>query len=35
MINAGKLQDDLDKLAKWSEKWQIVYNLDKCKCLFI
>ena len=24
------LQDDIDKLVKWSEKWQ---NFGKCKCL--
>ena len=26
------LQNDLDKLVKWSEKWQI-FNFGKCKCL--
>ena len=26
--NTGKLQDDLDKLVKWSEKWQMVFNLS-------
>ena len=29
------LQDDLDKLVKWSEKWQILFNFGKCKCLHI
>ena len=24
------LQDDLDKLIKWSEKWQILFNFSKC-----
>ena len=28
-----KLQDDIDKLVKWSEKWQMLFNLGKCKCL--
>ena len=26
------LQNDLDKLVKWSEKWQM-FNFRKCKCL--
>ena len=25
-----KLQDDLDKLHDWSEKWQVEFNADKC-----
>ena len=29
------LQDDLDKLFKWSEKWQILLNFGKCKCIHI
>ena len=28
-----KLQDDIDKLVKWSEKWQMLLNFGKCKCL--
>ena len=27
------LQDDLNKLIEWSEKWQMLFNLGKCKCL--
>ena len=27
------LQNDLDKLVKWSEKWQMLLNFWKCKCL--
>ena len=27
------LQNDLDKLAKWSEKWQMLFNFGKCKRL--
>ena len=26
------LQNDLDKLV-WSEKWQMLFNFGKCKCL--
>ena len=28
-----KLQDDIDKLVKWSEKWQMLFKFGKCKCL--
>ena len=27
------LQNDLDKLVKWSAKWQMLFNFEKCKCL--
>ena len=30
-----KLQVDLNKLVKWAEKWQMLFNKDKCKCLHI
>ena len=30
-----KLQDDIDKFVKWSEKWQMLFNFGKCKCLHI
>ena len=29
------LQDYIDKLVKWSEKWQMSFNLGKWKCLHI
>ena len=29
------LQDDLDKLVKWSEKWQMLFNFGKGKCINI
>ena len=29
------LQDDLEKLVKWSEKWQMLLNFGKCKCIHI
>ena len=31
----GDLQDDIDKLVKWSEKWQMLFNFGKCKCLHL
>ena len=27
------LQNDLDRLVKWSEAWQMLFNFGKCKCL--
>ena len=27
------VQDDIDTLVKWSEKWQLLFNFGKCKCL--
>ena len=27
-----KLQDDFDKLVRWSDKWQMLFNFGKCKC---
>ena len=31
-INKQHLQNDLNKLGKWSEKWQTLFNFRKCKC---
>ena len=28
-----KLQNYIDKLVRWSEKWQMLFNVGKCKCL--
>ena len=27
------LQNDLDKLVKWSKKWLLLFNVGKFKCL--
>ena len=32
-VDKQHLQNDLDKLVKWSEKWQMLLNFGKCKCL--
>ena len=32
--HGDKHQNDLDKLVKWSEKWQMVLFFGKCKCLY-
>jgi hypothetical protein len=29
------LQRDLDKIGKWSDKWLIQFNTDKCKVMHI
>ena len=29
------LQNDLNALVDWSEKWQLPFNIGKCKCLHI
>ena len=28
-----KLQDDIDKLVRGSEKWRMLFIFEKCKCL--
>ena len=28
-----KLQDDIDKLVRWSEKWHMLFNFRRYKCL--
>ena len=30
-----KLQDDLDRIYEWSTRWQLPFNIDKCKSLHI
>ena len=29
------LQEDLNKLYHWSLEWQMLFNLDKCKCIHL
>ena len=33
--NKQSLHDGLDKIVKWSEKWQMLLNFWKCKCIHI
>ena len=35
IVDKQNLQDDIDKLVNWSEKWQMLFNFGKCKCLHI
>ena len=35
VTNKQSLQDDLDKLIKWSEKWHMLFSFGKCKCIHI
>ena len=30
-----RLLCDLDKLSKWSNKWLMLFNADKCKCFHV
>ena len=32
-LEIKKIQDDIDKLVRWSEKWQMLFNIGKCKYL--
>ena len=32
-IDKQHLQNDRVRLLKWSEKWQMLLNFGKCKCL--
>ena len=34
-LEIKKIQDDIDKLVKWSEKWQMLFNCGKCICLHV
>jgi len=33
--DSEKIQEDLNSLAKWSDKWQLKFNADKCKSMHI
>ena len=30
-----QIQQDLDKIVEWSEKWQMPFNVDKCKVMHL
>ena len=30
-----QLQEDLKEIGEWSEKWQMPFNLDKCKVMHV
>ena len=32
-VDDSQLQADLDKLVLWAQKWQMVFNVDKCKVM--
>ena len=32
-LKVMQLQDDLNKLTEWSEKWPMLFNFGKSKCL--
>ena len=33
IVDKLTLQDYTDKLVRWSEKWKMLFNFGKCKCL--
>ncbi len=33
IVDKKKLQDDINQLVRWSDKWQMLFNFGKCKCL--
>ena len=35
ILELNELQDDLNRLMEWSEIWQLLFNLEKCKSLHI
>jgi len=34
-MDVQKFQDDIDKLLKWSEEWQMLFNTSKCKVMHV
>ena len=30
-----RMQSDLDKLMEWAEKWQMQFNVSKCKVMYV
>ena len=35
VVDPQTLQDDLEKLEQWEEKWQMKFNVDKCHLLVV
>ena len=33
MLVINNIYRHTDRLVKWSEKWQMLFNFEKCKCL--
>ncbi len=33
--DAGMLQEDLNRLQDWSEKWEMQFNVNKCSIMSI
>ena len=34
-INYNRLQEDLNRLQNWSDKWNLYFNVEKCKVLHV
>ena len=35
IVDKDKLQSGIDKFVKWTDKWQVKLNIDKCKVISI
>jgi hypothetical protein len=33
VTDSGRLQEDLDSLSEWAQKWELAFNVDKCKVI--
>jgi len=35
MNDYNELQEDLNNLMRWSEEWQMLFNIDRCKVIHL
>jgi len=35
MVDAVGMQEDLDRLVEWADKWQMQFNVSKCKVMHV
>ena len=35
VMDISILRDDLNRMVKWSEDWQMLFNVDKCKVMHV
>jgi len=34
-VDAVGMQEDLDRLVEWADKWQMQFNVSKCKVMHV
>ena len=34
-MDISKVKEDLDRLINWADKWQMMFNVDKCKIMHL